>query len=54
MPDRIKQLKIDGFRGATQPLDLKFDENKPVVLIFGHQGRRFNMGRCLMKTNRLC
>ncbi len=38
MPDRIKQLKIDGFRGATQPLDLKFDENKPVVLIFGENG----------------
>lgn len=38
MPDRVNQLKIDGFRGATRPLDLKFDKNKPVVLIFGENG----------------
>ena len=38
MPDRIERLKIDGFRGATQPLDLEFDPNKPVVLIFGENG----------------
>lgn len=38
MPDRIKRLKIEGFRGATQPLDLEFDQNKPVVLIFGENG----------------
>ncbi len=38
MTDRIKRLKIEGFRGATQPLDLEFDPNKPVVLIFGENG----------------
>jgi len=38
MPDRIKQLKIEGFRGATQPLELEFDEKKSVVLIFGENG----------------
>lgn len=38
MPDRLKRLKIEGFRGATQPLDLEFDSNKPVVLIFGENG----------------
>lgn len=38
MPDRIKQLKIEGFRGATQPLELEFDQSKPVVLIFGENG----------------
>ncbi len=38
MTDRIKRLKIEGFRGATQPLDLEFDPSKPVVLIFGENG----------------
>ena len=38
MTDRIRRLKIDGFRGTTQPLDLEFDVNKPVVLIFGENG----------------
>lgn len=38
MTDRIKRLKIAGFRGATRPLDLEFDANKPVVLIFGENG----------------
>lgn len=38
MPDRINRLKIEGFRGATQPLDLEFDTSKPVVLIFGENG----------------
>ena len=38
MTDRIRRLKIDGFRGTTQPLDLRFDDSKPVVLIFGENG----------------
>tara|TARA_R110002049_G_scaffold112092_1_gene261478 strand:- start:9322 stop:11649 length:2328 start_codon:yes stop_codon:yes gene_type:complete len=38
MPDRIKRLNIEGFRGATQPLDLVFDPGKSVVLIFGENG----------------
>ena len=38
MPDRITRLKIEGFRGATQPLDLEFDASRPVVLIFGENG----------------
>ena len=38
MTDRIRRLQIDGFRGTTQPLDLKFDDSKPVVLIFGENG----------------
>ena len=38
MPDRINRLKIESFRGATQPLDLEFDASKPVVLIFGENG----------------
>ncbi len=38
MTNRISRLKINGFRGATQPLDLVFDENKPIVLIFGENG----------------
>ncbi len=38
MPDRIKNLRVQSFRGATQPLDLKFDDSKPVILIFGENG----------------
>ncbi len=38
MPDRIKSLSVQGFRGATQPLDLKFDDSKSVILIFGENG----------------
>lgn len=38
MSDRIRSLKIDSFRGTTQPLDLRFDDSKPVVLIFGENG----------------
>ncbi|GBE07246.1 chromosome segregation protein [bacterium BMS3Abin11] len=38
MTERIKKLSIQGFRGATQPLDLSFDTKKPVILIFGENG----------------
>ena len=38
MPDRTRRLKIEGFRGATQPLDLELDSDKPLVLIFGENG----------------
>jgi len=38
MADRTKALTINGFRGATQPLDMTFDASKPVVLIFGENG----------------
>jgi energy-coupling factor transporter ATP-binding protein EcfA2 len=38
MTERIKKLGIQGFRGATQPLDLSFDTNKSVILIFGENG----------------
>jgi len=38
MPDRIKNLSVQSFRGATQPLNLKFDDSKPVILIFGENG----------------
>ncbi len=38
MTDRIKRLKIEDFRGATQPLDLEFDDSKSIVLIFGENG----------------
>ena len=38
MTDRIKRLKIKYFGGATQPLDLEFDDSKSVVLIFGENG----------------
>lgn len=34
----LKKLKIVSFRGASQPLELAFDPNKPVILIFGENG----------------
>lgn len=38
MPSRIAQLKITGFRGASQPLTLAFDQHKTIVMIFGENG----------------
>jgi DNA repair exonuclease SbcCD ATPase subunit len=38
MANKIKQLVIEGFRGASRPFLLDFDENKPVTLIFGENG----------------
>ena len=35
MPERIRKLSIDGFRGATRPIVLDLDATKPVTLIFG-------------------
>jgi energy-coupling factor transporter ATP-binding protein EcfA2 len=34
---KVSKISIDGFRGATQPVDIKFDD-KPVILIFGENG----------------
>lgn len=34
----MSQLSIQDFRGATQPLDLTFEPNKSVILIFGENG----------------
>jgi len=33
----LQQLTIGGFRGATQLVEIKF-EDKPVVMIFGENG----------------
>ncbi|VAW57315.1 hypothetical protein MNBD_GAMMA07-2794 [hydrothermal vent metagenome] len=38
MTERINKLSIRNFRGATHPLDLEFDKNKSVILIFGENG----------------
>lgn len=38
MANKIQQLTINGFRGASQPFTLEFDSNKPVTLIFGENG----------------
>lgn len=38
MSNTIGILGIDGFRGASQPFTLEFDEKKPVTLIFGENG----------------
>lgn len=38
MPSKIEKLGIEGFRGASQPFTLEFDNQKPVTLIFGENG----------------
>ena len=38
MTNRIEQLSIKGFRGASRPFTLEFDDEKPVTLIFGENG----------------
>jgi len=38
MSRAIKQLTLRSFRGATQPVDIELDTNKPLVVIFGENG----------------
>jgi len=35
---KIEQLRFNNFRGAVQPVELKFDRKKPITLIFGENG----------------
>jgi uncharacterized protein YhaN len=35
---KISKIVLDGFRGATIPVELTFDPSKPVALIFGENG----------------
>lgn len=38
MTHKIEKISIEGFRGASQPLTLEFDNKKPVTLVFGENG----------------
>jgi energy-coupling factor transporter ATP-binding protein EcfA2 len=38
MAKRIEKLTLNGFRGATCPVEIEFDVNKPAVMIFGENG----------------
>ena len=38
MSARVSRLSLEGFRGATTPLELSIDSAKPVVVIFGENG----------------
>jgi energy-coupling factor transporter ATP-binding protein EcfA2 len=38
MAKKLQSLRIKNFRGATSQLDLSFDSEKPVTLIFGENG----------------
>ena len=38
MAKRIEELTIKSFRGATTPLNIKFENSKPMVMIFGENG----------------
>ena len=38
MTRKIEKISIEGFRGASQPFTLEFDDKKPVTLIFGENG----------------
>lgn len=35
---RVEKLKVRNLRGAIKPVELTFDPNKPIVLIFGENG----------------
>ena len=38
MANRIKSIKLEYFKGATQPFLFEFDTEKPITLIFGENG----------------
>ncbi len=38
MTKRIKSIKLESFKGATQPFTFEFDTDKPITLIFGENG----------------
>jgi energy-coupling factor transporter ATP-binding protein EcfA2 len=35
---KLESLRIKGFRGATSQVDISFDSEKPVILVFGENG----------------
>lgn len=36
--EKIKSIKLNKFRGATQPLEINFNLNKSMIMIFGENG----------------
>lgn len=38
MSTRIKSIKLESFKGATQPFLFEFDTEKPITVIFGENG----------------
>src|SRR5436309_3054049 len=38
MSNRIERIDLDGFRGATTPITILLDPNRPMVVIFGDNG----------------
>jgi len=38
MSKRIKSIKLESFKGATQPFLFEFDTEKPITVIFGENG----------------
>ena len=38
MPRRIEKLSLAGFRGASNSVDISFDPDKPITMIFGENG----------------
>lgn len=38
MSRRIRTIRLKGFRGATAPTEIRFDDSKPIVLLFGENG----------------
>lgn len=38
MPAKVSKISLEGFRGATAPIEIPFDTSKPVILIFGENG----------------
>ena len=38
MAMKVNKIRLQGFRGATAPIDIPLDTTKPVILIFGENG----------------
>jgi energy-coupling factor transporter ATP-binding protein EcfA2 len=38
MAAKVSKIEIAGFRGATVPVEVSFDSQRPVVLVFGENG----------------
>ncbi len=38
MPNRVESLTLRKFRGATKPVEIRFDVDKPMAMIFGENG----------------
>ena len=38
MPVKVSKISMQGFRGATAPVEIPLDTEKPVIMVFGENG----------------